>query len=375
MTKDYLSILTDEERRLLKENHFEERTFEGLRERFRQGNWTAKDNQVRGTVELPEKGDIRPLSDADSEEGRRLAQIGRDALASGEVGALVLNGGMATRFGGVVKGCVDVFDDVCFLGLKLADAKNHGSPVPVLLMNSFATDEKTRQHLESRNYYGFPKDQLITYTQNISMRLTPEGEIFRTEQGDTLYAPGHGDVAEATRRSALDEFRDRGGKYLLMSNVDNVLATLDPLVVGTHIDAVQTRGVEMTAEVVDNQGSTTGGMPARVDSELQIVEAFRFPEDFDASSIPVYNTNTFMFNADALDQDFDLTWFVVEKTVQERPAIQFERLAGQLSAFLSSQFVQVPRTGVKSRFLPIKRREDLEENREFLRRAVGEKIH
>ena len=284
------------------------------------------------------------------------------------MGALVLNGGMATRFGSVVKGCVEVFEGKCFLGLKLGDAARWKAPV--LLMNSFATDDHTREHLEERGYYGFPKERLVSYVQNISVRLTPEGEVFRTEEGDTLYAPGHGDVADATRRGGLEAFRAMGGKYLLMSNVDNVLARLDPVVVGAHINAAEQRGVEMTAEVVDNFGSCVGGMPARVEGSLQIVEAFRFPKGFEVSAIPVYNTNTFLFNAEALEREFELTWFVVEKEVGGKPAVQFERLAGQISAFLKSQFIQVPRQGAASRFLPIKERSDLEENRDFLAEAL-----
>lgn len=366
---DFSEILSPEERGLLERHHFDRQTFQQLRDRFRSGDWTVEDNRIDGEVDLPNEGDIRTLPHEASDEGQRLTELGRRALENGEVGALVLNGGMATRFGSVVKGCVDVFRNRSFLGIKLADAARWNAPV--LLMNSFATDEKTREHLRDRDYYGFSPDRLMTFTQNISLRLTPDGDIFRTEGGDTLYAPGHGDVAEATRRAALDEFRNQGGKYLLMSNVDNVLASLDPLVVGVHVDAVHNSDVEMTIEAVDNEGSTTGGMPARVDGKLQVVEAFRFPTDFDASSIPVYNTNTFLFNADALDQNFDLTWFVVEKFVNDQKAIQFERLAGEISAFLDSQFLQVPRRGRGSRFLPIKRREDLENNRGFLREAVA----
>lgn len=366
---DYLEKLTRNEQELLEKHHFDRATFERLRDRYETGEWTPEDNRLDAKVQLPKEGDIQSLPDRDSQEGRRLIERGRRALEDGQVGALVLNGGMATRFGSVVKGCVDVFDDLSFLGIKLADAARWDAPV--LLMNSFATDERTNEHLENRDFYGFSTDRLITFTQNISLRLTPDGEVFRTEEGDTLYAPGHGDVAEATRRSALAQFRQMGGKYLVMSNVDNVLASLDPLVVGSHIEAVENHGVEMTAEAVDNEGSTTGGMPARVDDKLQVVEAFRFPEDFDASSIPVYNTNTFTFNAEALDRDFDLTWFIVEKTVKGDTAIQFERLAGELSAFLKARFLEVPRRGVDSRFLPVKRRSDLEQNREFLREAVG----
>ncbi len=370
MGRDYTSQLTATEQAALRDHHFQRETFEALWERYRGGQWTAGDNEVKGEVRAPGRGELPALPKRASPEGRRLREVGRRALRNGEVGALVLNGGMATRFGGAVKGCVEVFEGQCFLGLKLADAARYGDAVSVLLMNSFATDEMTREHLDERGWYDMDRDQILTFTQNVSLRLTPEGKIFEPGEGDTLYAPGHGDVAEAVQRGALAEFRARGGKYLLMSNVDNLLARLDPLLVGLHVVAAEEDGVEMTAEVVDNQGSATGGMPARVDGGLQILEAFRFPRGFDVAAIPVYNTNTFWFTAEALQRSFDLDWFVVEKEVGDARAVQFERLAGQLSAFLKTRFVQVPREGGESRFLPIKHREELEANRDFLRRVL-----
>jgi UTP--glucose-1-phosphate uridylyltransferase len=64
----------------------------------------------------------------------------------------------------------------------------------------------------------------------------------------------------------------------------------------------------------------------------------------------------------------------VGKQVEERTAVQFERLAGQLTEHLSANWLAVPRRGVRSRFVPIKVPADLERNRPFLRdvlRAQG----
>ena len=133
---DYLEELSSREQQLLKRHHFDRDTFERLRDRYAGGDWTPEDNRLDTTVELPQSDDIEGLPARDSDEGQRLMQLGKEALESGQVGALVLNGGMATRFGSVVKGCVEVFDDHSFLGIKLADAARWDAPV--LLMNSFA---------------------------------------------------------------------------------------------------------------------------------------------------------------------------------------------------------------------------------------------
>jgi UTP--glucose-1-phosphate uridylyltransferase len=106
----------------------------------------------------------------------------------------------------------------------------------------------------------------------------------------------------------------------------------------------------------------------------QIVEAFRFPPSFDQNSIPLFNTNSFVFDAEAIDRDFDLTFFRVEKKVGDAKVIQFERLVGQLTAFLPSHFLEVPRSGPDGRFQPVKDPEEMDARRgeiEEILRARG----
>ena len=61
MSKNYLDVLTREERRLLEKHHFDEESFERLRARYRRGDWTSESNRLRGQVEHPREGDIKRL--------------------------------------------------------------------------------------------------------------------------------------------------------------------------------------------------------------------------------------------------------------------------------------------------------------------------
>jgi UTP--glucose-1-phosphate uridylyltransferase len=100
-----------------------------------------------------------------------------------------------------------------------------------------------------------------------------------------------------------------------------------------------------------------------VDGMLQIVEGFRFPRDFDQDSIAVFNTNSFVLDARAIDRDFDYSWFAVEKEVDGQPVIQFERLVGELTAFLPCHCIGVRREGDDGRFMPVKDPAELEARR------------
>jgi UTP--glucose-1-phosphate uridylyltransferase len=351
--------LDAETTRLLQTFGFDCVPFDALRARLAGGRALDDENRLdAASVAPPRPEDIDRLPPLGSAERAALEARGLEAIARGEVGAVVLAGGMATRFGGVVKAAVEVLDGRSFLDLKHRDveaaAARAGGRVPFFPMTSFATHAEIARLLAGRESASSPA---TCFAQLVSLRLTPEGELFRTADGHvSLYAPGHGDFPFALRRSGvLARFLAEGGRVLFMSNVDNLTATLDPAIVGAHLAS----GAAITVEVADKAPGDKGGAPARVDGKVQIVESFRFPEGFDQDRVPVFNTNTLLFDARALDRDFDLTWFAVEKEVEGRRVVQFERLVGQLTAFLESRFLRVERRGPDARFQPVKTPEDL----------------
>lgn len=363
--------LEEETINTLERHGFDAERFVDLRRAFLAGELSEEANRIGGDIEAPGPDALDVLPSRESVEGQRLIRIGEQAIRQGKVGVCILNGGMATRFGGAVKGGVEVFGERSFLELKLRDAARWDGAVDVLVMNSFNTDDPTREHLVGGDYFGCDGDDVFLFTQNASIRLTPQGDLFRDDDGQvSMYPPGHGDLPEALNRGVLERFIDRGGEYLMMSNVDNLFASIDPLVVGSHIQASRS-GAEMTVEAVKSEPGDSGGKPAKVDGKLRIVESFQFPEAFPYDAIPVHNTNTLTFDAEALQQDFNLNWYVVEKEVDGRTAIQFERLAGELSAELDSHILSVPRDGESSRYQPVKTRDDLESNRQPIREVLS----
>lgn len=316
----------------------------------------GQSNAVKGALTPPAAEDVRPLPALGTPERAALRAKGTEALRRGEVASVILAGGMATRFGGVVKAVVPVLGDRTFLQIKHDDlselGRELGVEVPAWVMSSFATHEKILEHVKS-----MARPAVEVFPQFVSLRLTPEGGLFREADGTlSPYATGHGDLTFALRRSGLlAKFRQSGGKLVVMSNVDNLGATLDPAIIGFHL----AHGAAITAEVVRKEKGDKGGAPARLDGVPQIIEGFRFPKDFDQDSIPVFNTNTFVLDAAAIDRDFELPYYRVEKSVEGKTAIQFERLVGELTAFLPSRFVEVQREGPDGRFLPAKDPEEL----------------
>ena len=152
----------------------------------------------------------------------------------------------------------------------------------------------------------------------------------------------------------------------MVSNVDNLGARIDPVVVGMHLLGQR----PLTCEVARKEGDM-GGAPVRVDGKLQLVEGPRFPASFEQDRAPVFNTNTALFDMDALDVDYDLTWLYVRKEVAGRDAVQLERLYHEVSAIVPTQYLEVPRRGPRGRFSPIKTPADLERAQDDLRELVA----
>ena len=125
----------------------------------------------------------------------------------------------------------------------------------------------------------------------------------------------------------------------------------------------------MTAEVARKEGDM-GGAPARVDGRLGLLEGPQFPPAFDQDRIAVFNTNTTTFALGEIDREFDLEWLYVRKSVDGRAAVQLERLYHQVAWELDTTFLEVPRSGPRGRFFPIKEPEDLERERPALRRML-----
>ena len=354
-------------RALLERCGFDAARFERLRELVATGALGTSSNVVTGQVEPPEPGDLTELPAPGDAAFAEVSSTGVEALRAGHVASLVLAGGMATRFGGVVKGVVEALDGRSFLQIKLMEttrvAEALNARIPLALMTSFSTDEIVRAHVAERGL-GDP----FVFGQFAAPRLRPDGSLFRDAGGRvSLYGPGHGDLLEAIRASGtLAALRELGVRHVVVSNVDNLGGRVDPAVIGAHVLA----GRPLTCEVA-SKGGDLGGAPARVDGRLTMLEAPRFPASFDQTRIPVFNTNTAIIDVGALELPVELTWLVVERDVDGEQAIQLERVYHELASFVPTTFLVVPRRGPRGRFFPIKVPSDLDTERDALREMLA----
>lgn len=286
---------------------------------------------------------------------------GVDAVKAGEVAFVVLAGGNGTRVGGP-----KAFMRLPKLGISLIANK--------LVQSGFATHEGEvlQAHtwvMTSPDLCNVMAEHLcglsasgIVFEQFESYRLSVDNRMSFVERGvPEMYPTGHGDVGLALIESGV--LNDNPNvKYCVIVNCDNVLASLDPIMLSHHIKS----GVDLTCEVIKRvpEDKSHGGSLVWADGRLQIVERFRIPQDFLRYNEPIYhNTNSMIINVSALKSEIDWKWHRVRKQVGTRLVVQYERLLQQYTENLNSQYVVVDR---QRRYCPIKTNDDLEKADEVL---------
>ncbi len=322
------------------------------------------------SAELEPAGDVDALGDLPDADGG-------DVLD--RVAVVKLNGGLATSMGlRSPKSLVEVREGKSFLdiivGQTLALRERYGVRLPLVLMNSEATREETLRALEAYPELdvGLPLD----FLQSMVPKLEAEKlEPISWERDPALEwnPPGHGDVYPALRGSGmLDALLERGFRYAMISNADNLGASCDARI-AAHMERNE---IPFLMEVViGTEADRKGGHIARRrdDGQLVLRETAQTPDEDQESFRDYrrwryYNTNSLWVDLRVLGQTLDETGGVLElplivnrKTVDPRdkssPAvIQLESAMGAaIGSFKGAQMLRVPRT----RFAPVKTTDDL----------------
>ncbi len=343
------------------------KTFAHYYERLRAGEaGVLAESEIEPVAELPDADEL-----PDDEEGAR------SALARTVV--IKLNGGLGTSMGMTgPKSLLEVKDGLTFLDItvrQILDLRRRtDAPLPLVLMNSFATREASLAALE-------PYDELAVdgvaadFLQSKVPKLAAEDlspASWPADPGLEWAPPGHGDLYPSLLSSGmLDALLDGGYRYAFVANVDNLGAVMEPRILAWFAR----EQIPFLMEVADRTAADRKGghLARRPDGGLVLREIAQTPdadvEAFqDTARHRFFNTNTLWIDLRALRGVLDerggvlgLPMIVNRKTVDpgdasSTPVIQLETAMGAaIDVFDGARAVRVPR----DRFAPVKTTDDL----------------
>jgi UTP--glucose-1-phosphate uridylyltransferase len=326
---------------------------------------------------LPEK-DIQPIGKLpDSEAFDQYIETGRSAMATAVV--IKLNGGLGTSMGlDRAKSLLRVREHLSFLDLIARQVlflrQQIATTIPLILMNSFRTEQDSEETLAS-----YPElvsgDLPLGFLQNMVPKVL-EDDLTPAIDDDRpaleWCPPGHGDLFTSIKSSGLlRRLMTRGIEYAFVSNADNLGAALDPSLLGF----MAASGFDFMMETADRTAADRkGGHLCQLgDGRLALRESAQCPPDEaeafqDVSRHRYFNTNNLWIHLPTLDRLLEehggflpLPTVVNRKTLDPRdPAspgvFQLETAMGTaISLFPNAAAVRVPRR----RFSPVKNTNDL----------------
>nr|WIM01465.1 UTP-glucose-1-phosphate uridylyltransferase [Limnephilus lunatus] len=286
-----------------------------------------------------------------------------------------LNGGLGTSMGcRGPKSVIPVRNDLTFLDLTVQQIehlnKKYQCNVPLVLMNSFNTDEDTEKIV--RKYKGL-KVEIFTFNQSCFPRINRESLLPVAKSCDVQedleawYPPGHGDFYQSFKNCGLlRQFIEKGRKYCFISNIDNLGATVDLNILNLLLQP--TKNIEFVMEVTDKtRADVKGGTLIQYENKLRLLEIAQVPseriEDFKSvKTFKFFNTNNLWVKLDAIERvldqgSLDMEIIINNKTLADGlNVIQLETAVGAaMKVFDGGIGINVPRC----RFLPVKKSSDL----------------
>lgn len=324
------------------------------------------------------RDEIAPISSLPDAEGFS-AFTKAGGTAFGRAAVIKLNGGLGTGMGlDRAKSLLEVRSGLSFLDLIArqmeALRRSTGTAVPLLLMNSFRTQQDSIHVLEW--YPNLSTDRApLDFLQHRIPKILVDGQVPATHPVDAdleWCPPGHGDLYTALRTSGvLRRLLDAGIDYAFVSNADNLGAVLDPSLLGYMIE----HDLGFMMEAADRTAADRkGGHLCRLsDGRVALRESAQCPPDEQREFQNIelfryFNTNNLWVDLRALDRllttcrgFLPLHTIVNHKTLDPRDpssatVVQLETAMGAaVSLFDRSAAVRVSR----SRFSPVKNTDDL----------------
>lgn len=340
---------------LLERCGFDPEFHEQMKTDLKSGRFGLSQNRLplNTSIKDVEAGDVIDCRNGVSEKS---VEVGKAAIANGEVAVVTLAAGVGSRWtggAGTVKG-LHPFARLggqhrSFLEVHLAKSKkiseqfaSPGKEIPHAITTGHLTHSPISEYLASVDNYAYPGDVVLSQGRYVGLRTIPmvrdlhfaweempqqvldqqqqkvrdsarsalirwaqsagEGTDYRDNMPmQCLHPVGHWfEIPNMLRNGTLKQMLQQRPalKYLMLHNIDTLGANVDPGLLGTHIES----GNCLNFEVIERRLDDRGGGLARVNGVPRLVEGLAMPRERDEFKLTYYNSLTTWIDIDQLLQ-------------------------------------------------------------------------
>ena len=341
---------------LLQRIGFDRDQHEQVRSDLKSGRYGLAQNRLPVTTSIK---DVDPEDVIEAREGveDKHREAGEQAIRDGQVAVVTLSAGVGSRWtegAGVVKG-LHPFSQFAgkhrsFIEVHLAKSRQVGQrfkqPFPHIITTGYMTHQAIEDHLGLVGNYDYPGEVLLSPGRYIGLRTVPmvrdlqfqweempqqmldeqqqrmreslraaligwarqagEGSDYRDNTPmQCLHPVGHWfEVPNMLRNGVLSGLlkRQPNLKYLMLHNVDTLGASVDPALLGLHINSEKCLSFEVISRRLEDRG---GGL-ARVNNRPRLLEGLSMPREEDEFKLSFYNSMTTWIDIDQLLEVFGL---------------------------------------------------------------------
>ena len=283
-----------------------------------------------------EQGEVKPLPAMSIDEIEKnkdtYKETGLKNLKEGKLACVLLAGGMGTRLGlDKPKGELNFgVTHEHFLFQKLVEnllevkKEANGASIPLYIMTSEKNDLETKQFFETHNYFGYPKEDVGFFVQEMAAAVDYDGKLYLESKGRIATSPnGNGGWFSSMKKAGLlDDAKRRGIEWINIFSVDNPLQKMaDPVFLGATIESGSDSGAKVVRKAYPEEKM---GVMCLQNNQPSVIEYYELTDEManlrDDNGILVYGFGVilnYVFKLDKLEEIVEtiLPVHVVEKKI------------------------------------------------------------
>lgn len=244
-----------------------------------------KQQAILKNLPLHPSPSFQPFLDFTQSGSKDDEQLGKEAIAQGQMGCLIVAGGQGTRLHlNGPKGLYPISNIrkkslfQLFSEKIVAAGKQVYRPLNVAIMTSPLNHDVTLTYFDAHAQFGLHKQQLDFFTQNMLPFLDDSGNLFLEKKDTIAQGPnGNGSALHALwKQGIVSKWKELGIEYLNFIMIDNPLADpFDAELLGFHIRNKNDITIKCTWKT---HADEKVGVLVKQDEKVQVIEYIDMPE-------------------------------------------------------------------------------------------------